>query len=79
MNKLRKYIISINYYILDRYAFIKSLFNINPISRIYDNWYYRRGKLLSKYELINNRIDDWHNSDTSLKLHEYLGDRKSVV
>ena len=39
-------------YINDRTAYIKSIFTNTPISRKYDNWYYKRGKLISRYELV---------------------------
>lgn len=39
-------------YYQDRKAWFKSLFDIVPVSRKYDNWYYLDGNLMSKYDVF---------------------------
>jgi len=54
-DKLRRkpFIISRFYYFInDRTAYIKSVFTSTPIPRKYDYWHYKRGKLISRYELV---------------------------
>lgn len=40
------------HFINDRTSYMKSLFTDTPISRKYDYWCYKRGKLMSRYELV---------------------------
>jgi len=48
MNRFRRLI----EFKLDRTAWVKSLFTNKPVHRKYDEWYYRRGKLISSFDLF---------------------------
>ena len=57
MNSIKTQIRKLFEYYQDRKAWFKSLFDIVPVSRKYDNWYYWDGNLMSKYDVfIDHRL-----------------------
>ena len=52
MNSIKAQIRKLFEYYQDRKAWFKSLFDIVPVSRKYDNWYYWDGNLMSKYDVF---------------------------